>query len=46
MDKNKKHLPEMPKEKDDLIVYIDLLGTKERLAKKDGDEIFKKIYFP
>ena len=39
------YLPEAPTERHYLIVYIDILGTKERLAQKDSSEVFEKVYY-
>ena len=35
-----------PSEKDYLIAYVDILGTKERLNQTNESEIFKNIYHP
>lgn len=46
MSAEKLNLPEFPVEKDYLIVYIDILGTKERLAEKDVSDVFENVYYP
>lgn len=39
-------LPEAPTEKDYIIAYIDILGTKGRLAHQNTTELFQKVYYP
>ena len=39
-------LPETPEEKDYVIAYIDLLGTKELLANSSDASVFGDIYYP
>lgn len=38
-------IPEKPEEKDYVIAYIDLLGTKELLLNNDSDKVFDTIYY-
>ncbi len=46
MNNNKTKGLETPTKQNYLIIYIDILGTKERLKKNDTDEVFKNIYMP
>lgn len=46
MYEDKIKIPETPAKQNYLIVYIDILGTKDRLKNNDTDKVFENIYYP
>lgn len=46
MKENKTKVPETPTKQNYLIIYIDILGTRDRLKKNDTEKVFESIYFP